>query len=142
MPHAHNGNNTGPSPLQTYGLPLAGNLAKSFGDYFLNQENRGFQQEQRGLLRGLRGDLRKGITKRDISGATPLLLSAAMPGINRIAGRAAGKFGSTSGVTLGKTIQGFNQSLAPGLARLYQLLLTNRQQNLRTMFNTTAQLSR
>lgn len=139
MPHRHN---QGPSPLQTYGIPLAGNLASSFGEYFLGARDRDFQDRNRQKLLGLEGDLRQGITKRDISGATPLLLSAAMPGINRIAGRAAGKFGSTSGVTLGKTIQGFSQSLAPGLSRLYQLLLENRQRNLRTLYSTTAQLSR
>ena len=122
--------------------PITTSLLGGIGSYLSGGADRRYREQARGRLPGLESELKAGITEGDINALTPRIISSALPRINAIAGRSAAKFGSRSGLALGKTLQGFSESVAPMLLALQRQRLTSNQANLRTIFSNTAATAR
>ena len=114
--------------------PLTAQLLQGIGSYLTGGADRRYKKNARSQIPGLQSDLNTGITTGDINSLAPQAIKSIMPRVNAIAGQSASKFGSRSGLALGTTLQGFNESIAPLLLALQRMRLQNNQQNKRQIY--------
>ena len=114
------------SPWLTYGLPIASGLLGSLGGLLGSDPNKKQRKYAQGRLRSLEGGLENPMGMGDIASAAPMIRRAMMPYINKFASGAAAKYGSTSGATAGAIGANLNETMAPQLSQLYQMMLNQR----------------
>jgi len=96
--------------------------------------DRRWMKKNRKAAEGYADDLGQGITEDDIMSLFPRMRQALMPLVKGIAGRSAAKYGSRSGATLGATMTGANQAMAPLVSQAFMERLRNNQANLRALY--------
>jgi len=101
-----------------------------------------FQKKMRAGFDDVSSQLRRGITSGDIQGMIPRLRAAALPGVNRMVGRSAARFGGSAGATATTGINAMTEATAGPLAQLQSQAMLDKQQSLRHLLSLMGNLSR
>lgn len=112
--------------------PIATEGLKAIGGYLAG----GYQRKARKKAEGYEAELNKGITTAQLASLAAMIKNASLSQINLSAGTNAAKYGSNSGVVLGKTQQAVGQGVAGPLADAGFRRLFENMANKRTLFNT------